>query len=153
MWRYRFTRLLLFLIFSSYLIVMVLVNLQRFEEWIAPLERLGWAHKVCDSSHHLCLGSYAHKRELLDNRITLLISLLDPSLPLSRELVTAQKKLSKELGIRFVSLPMDSPLEDSESFKKLQNLIRQHPKDRIYINAYFYDERMKKLAKLLLKNP
>jgi len=153
MWHYRFTRILLFLIFSSYLIIMVLVNIQRVEEWIDPLNKLGLAKTVCQPYPPVCLGSYAHRQTLQELQITLLISVLDPTLPFNRELVNAQRRLSRLLGITFISLPIDNPSERSENLRKLQKIIHTNSREQIYINAYFYDERMRTLERILLNSP
>jgi len=147
MWKYRLTRLLLFLIFSSYLIVMVLSNSDRILLSTNLLEKFGWK-KVEKISEGLYYGSYADKQTLENYGIKTLVSTLSPSLPVSRELFKSQKKLCHHLGIRFVSLPLElRPTPESPGFQNLLRFLRSSPKRPVYISSFRFDPELFKMLK------
>jgi len=140
--KYRITRLLLYLLFSSYLIVMVLSNSDRIILFLNPFERFGW-ERVEEISRGVYYGTYPNEDLLERYRIRILVSTLSPSLPVSRELYRAQKNLSRRLGIEFVSLPLEwNPTPESPGVQNLLRFLKSSPKRGVYISSFLFDQRI-----------
>jgi len=143
--RYQLTRLFLFLLFSSYLIIMILANADRLVNFTKPLDLLGLS-RVVEVEKDLYVGSYADENILKLYGIRTVVSTLDPKAPLSRELFNAQKRLCGKLKIDFVSIPIHhSEDEEDPGVKKLLEFLRGNPKKPIYINGFLFDKYLSKL--------
>ena len=136
----------LFLVFIGYFIVAVIVNTGRLELWIHPLERFHLDRVECLRNGTICLGTYPDEKTLRRLQPATVVSLLNPRLPFSRELVEAERERCRKLGIRFVSIPVSLFSQDSGAYDNLLSLL-QTPgvKKPLYIHTYLFDRRLESL--------
>ncbi len=136
----------LFLVFISYFIVAVFVNTSRLELWIHPLERFHLERTECLDNGKICLGTYPDETMLKRLKPATVVSLLNPRLPFSRELVEAERERCRKLGIRFLSIPVSFFSKDPGAYANLLSLLQTPSvKKPIYIHTYLFDHRLKTL--------
>jgi len=142
----RLIRYTLFLVFISYFIVALIVNSDRIENLLRPLERMGMSQVVCSRDESVCLGTYAHEEELRARHVKTVVSILNPLFPFSRELVSAQKNVCRRMKIDFVSIPVSYfPNRSEKGYGNLQRFLRSTDAYPVYINGYLFDHRLESL--------
>jgi len=151
-------RILMFLLksviiflFFSYFIVSFLVNSDRILLWTNPFGRLHLEHVTCLRSKTICLGSYPSKKLLVRLQPKTVVSLLNPKLPVSREITKREKAICKKLGIDFISLPIpffdDTPKNYENLLALLNSPETRHP---VYVHAFLFDHRLETIQHRLI---
>ncbi len=148
-WFYSIRTVLFFLFFSFYMIMLV-ANADRIEEYFDPLRAFKSPPvKVRDD---LYVGSYPTAKELKklhhELGVEKVICLLDPRFPVSRELVANEKRNCRKEGIIFVSLVA----RDFKRFRDMLPIISEimDEDDKVtYINAYFFNRQVEHLSVVL----
>ena len=145
--RFYLLRFVVFMLFFSFYLIMVVVNVDRIEDMFDPLA--AWKGSVQEVNSGLYIGAYPNAQELggLQKRygIKRVISLLDPRFPVSRELVAYEKRNCQKYGIEFVSLAQ-------RDFKRYSNMvpiiteILDQKELPTYIHHYFINRRIKQLS-------
>ena len=149
--RFYLLRFVVFMLFFSFYLIMVLVNVDRIEDMFDPLS--AWKGEVQEVNSGLYIGAYPNAQELrrLQKRygIKRVISLLDPRFPVSRKLVAYEKDNCKKYGIEFVSLAQ----RDFARYSNMVPIITEildHKKVPTYIHHYFINRFVERLSGALL---
>jgi hypothetical protein len=147
----RLLRTVLFLIFIAYFVIAVFVNTGRLELMLDPLDRLDLTRVECLQGGTVCLGTYPEKKTLRTIHPKTVVTLLNPKLPFSRELVEAEKKTFARQGVKVISIPISWFDDDPLEYNNLISLVRSPDIPRpIYVHTYLFDHRLKKLKHRLI---
>jgi hypothetical protein len=124
------------------------------ELWFKPLDRLDLTHIECFQGGSICLGTYPEDRAIEKVHPKTIVTLLNPKLPFSRELVEAEKERFPSQGIKVISIPISwfdaKPQDYNNLLSLLTNPDVQHP---IYIHAFLFDHRLEELKhRLIMKD-
>lgn len=149
--RFYLLRFVIFMLFFSFYLIMIAVNIDRIEDIFDPLSP--WKGAVEKVESGLYIGAYPNAQELQrlqkDYGVQRVISLLDPNFPVSRELLTYEKRNCKKYGIIFVSLSQHD-LSDHRNMATVITEILAHKKVPTYIHYYFINRDIKQLSAALL---
>ena len=135
------------MIFLSYYIIAIAVNIDRIEKFIDPIDTLRL--KKVESVYHLYFGTFAHKEDLEQLKITKVISILNPSIPFSKELINYQRDICKELHIDFMNISVTAFNHSTTTILSIIN--DDANKDQvIYINGYFFSQKLERLKRSIV---
>jgi len=143
----------LFLIstFFSYYLVAVALNFPWINEHFDLLEKFNLKHSI-QLNKNLYIGTYPDSEDLQKYQQELgveqVITLLDPNFPLSKELIKTEKEQCKKLGIDLIIIPIPFFSKKLVDYMIIRNLLDEVGRVT-YIHAYYFDDRMKLLKKVL----
>ena len=149
-------RLLFIAVFIGYLFSMASVYFSYIEPYLFPLRMIqGEARYVTEN---IIVGPYPHKKDLEKlvkvNDVKVIISLLNPSLPFEKSLLEKEKRLVKEFGLAFYSVPLSYlNLDSPENYRKLElirKIVEKHRGEKVYIHCYLGRHRVGFVAERLL---
>ncbi len=144
-------RTLLFVVYISYFIITLFVNFGYLEQSLKPLSALHLSRVVCFNNNRVCLGSYPEDPIIKKIRPKTVVTLLNPKIPFSRELVKAEMKRLTPQGIKVISIPIPLFKSDSNNYDNIMALIHNPDiKTPIYIHAYLFDRRLKQIEHRLI---
>ena len=139
---------LVYVVFLSVPAWLVLVNFAFFEPWLYPLHL---AQEQVHAEGAQMFGPYPDEAALAGLRVrgyTTVISLLDPDRVYEVSLLEKERVAAQRLGLRFVSLPMnsDEPADSPKNAMALQQLtemLSATPDMPAYIHCYLGKHRAK----------
>lgn len=148
-------RAVLLLVISSAPIYFALSNFAVFEPYLFPLHSLqGGVRQV---TPNVIVGPYPDATLLTNLRhrgVTTVISLLDQNLIYEKSLIQRENALSNQLDITEYNTPMNSsqpsnsPL-NATALARIQEILRNHPHDKVYIHCYLGKHRAAQVAQML----
>ncbi len=121
-----------------------------------PFTRL-FQRKIADIEAPIVIGPYPVERDfrlLKDNKVRLIVSLLDPALPYEKTLLERERKLAATYGMRMVNFPMSSILGKkfggyyNDSASRAADLIAKSH-DKLYLHCYLGLHRIQVVRDLL----
>ncbi len=142
-------RVLLIGSFFSYYIIAIILNYPQIDAKLKPLNILKLNHfKELDGIYISTYPDFQDLKKYKERyKIKKVITLLNPNLPLSRELVKNEKSNCKKLGIEFIAIPITLDATNLTNFNILKEIIGSN--NGILINNYTYDKRLKIVERLL----
>lgn len=148
---FRLLRIGLFIIFIGYFIIAIFVNTGRLELWLKPLDRFDLTRIECVKGGSVCLGTYPEERAIEEVHPKTIVTLLNPKLPFSKELVQAEKTRFVPQGIKVISIPISWYNAKAQEYDNLLALLA-NPEIRrpVYIHAYLFDHRLEALKHRLV---
>ena len=154
----RMSRLLLALLAVFYLGAVLLTYFDYLEPYLLPLHLAKNSSMTVDGK--LLFGSYPDYEEirrLKKMRATVLISLLNTSLPQERALFEKEQRNAGSIGgIEVHSFPLNYLNMDGEHnslvIERLVDFLRNHKDSRIYIHCYLGRHRVGLVRKKLLES-
>lgn len=148
------------LIFAFFAIIFVEL-VAYFEPYAFPLHLAqGEARKIADN---VIIGPYSQRKDLERLKrysgVVEVISLLDPDLPIERQLLERERDEAKILGLKFSNYPMNIFNLNSYSNERTADKIADYAarnfgprsKGKLYINCYLGKHRVKLVEKALRK--
>jgi hypothetical protein len=135
--------------FFSYYIIAIILNYPQIDAKLKPLNLLNLNYfKELNGIYITTYPNFQDlKRYKKKYKIKKVITLLNPNLPLSRELVKNEKLNCKKLGIEFIAIPITLDATNLTNFNILKEIIGSN--SGVLINNYTYDTRLKIVEKLL----
>lgn len=152
----RALRVIFLLVFAGYVISLGSVYFGYIEPYIFPLRFIqGDARYLTEN---IIIGPYPHKKDfekLINvNKVTVIISLLNPSLPFEKSLLNREKETLSEFKVRFYNVPLSflrmNSQENYRAVAKVKEIIEKHRGEKIYIHCYLGRHRVGFLADKLL---
>jgi hypothetical protein len=144
-------RIVLFVLYISYFLITLFVNIGQLELKLKPLDRLHITHVECIENGTICLGTYPEEHVIQKIRPKTVVTLLNPKFPFSKELARAEKRHLSTLGIEVITMPLPKVDPKSEAYQNLLALLQKSDLKRpVYIHAYLFDRRLKKLEHRLI---
>jgi len=101
---------------------------------------------------------YLHEKDMEKlakvNKVKVIVSLLNPSLPFERSLLEKEKKLVRKFGFTFYNVPLsfinlESP-ENYRSMERIRNILERHKNEKVYIHCYLGRHRVGFVAQRLI---
>ena len=137
--------LALLLIFISF------TDFPRYERYLLLLQLLkAEPQKV---SKNLWVGGYLGDEKMLrflkENRIKVVISLLDRDMYHERQLLEHERRFLKSRGFTFVSVPLKPFVENERSLKRLRYYLRRYGRNRLYVHSYLGRIRIRYVKEVL----
>jgi len=151
-------RLILISVIVVYALFALLTYFDYFEPYILPLHLLkGKAHKL---SKNIIMGPYPYPEDMkrLKERygVTILVSLLNTTLPQEKALYKKEKEHAKILGLAIYSFPLEFIFLKSKSnritAKKLIKFLKRHRNSKVYIHCYLGRHRVKFIRRELMRS-
>jgi len=149
-------RLLFIIVFVGYLFSMASVYFSYIEPYILPLRMIqGEARYITEN---IMVGPYPHEKDMEKlakvNKVKVIVSLLNPSLPFERSLLEKEKKLVRKFGFTFYNVPLsfinlESP-ENYRSMERIRNILERHKNEKVYIHCYLGRHRVGFVAQRLI---
>jgi len=147
----RLFKFLLITTFFSYYFVAIALNFPWINEHLNPLAFTG-ERTLVQVSSETYLGNYPTVTNLEDYKktkgIRRVITLMDPEFPISRELIKAEKKYCKTLGIEHIVIPIALFSKNPMDYMIIRDFLDEEKKKTL-IHTYFYDDRLVMLEKIL----
>lgn len=144
-------KIFLFMAFFSYYIVALALAYPWINTHIQPLKIFN-LEKITQLKPNIYLSTYPTKKHLKNYQINLslerVILLLNPSFPISRELVKKEEEVCKELGLELIIIPISYFSTNPMDFMLIKILLDEDPKVTL-VHTYFYDNRLKLLENIL----
>ncbi len=136
---------------AAVLIFISFTNFPKYERYLLPLQFLkAEPRKV---SRNLWVGSYLGEERMLrflkENRIKVVISLLDGDMYHERQLLEHERRFLKSRGFTFVSVPLKPFVENERSLKRLRYYLRRYRRQRVYVHSYLGRIRTKYIKEVL----
>jgi protein tyrosine/serine phosphatase len=126
------------------------------EPYLFPLRMLqGEARHITE---RIIVGPYPHEKDIEKlvkiKKVSLFISLLNPGIPFEKSLIEKEKKILASYGVKFYNVPLsfislNSP-HNYRQIDKILEVVKSHPKDKIYIHCYLGRHRVGFVADRLL---
>ena len=144
-------RILLVTLFFSFYIISIAINFNHINEYIKPLDvlHLKQIHKINDMVY---LSTFPLEKDLIAYKkkyhIKRVIALLNHKMLISKELLRAEEKICKKLGLELVYVPVSYFSVNPMDYTLIKVLIKEDPKVTL-VHAYWFDRRMKMLQQLL----
>ncbi len=137
--------LALLLIFISF------TDFPRYERYLLPLQLLkAEPQKV---SKNLWVGSYLKDEKMLrflkENRIKVVISLLDRDMYHERQLLEYERRLLRRRGFTFISVPLKPFVKDQKGLKRLRYYLRRYRRSGVYVHSYLGRIRIRYVKEVL----
>lgn len=149
-------RVVLLMVIASAPVYFALSNFAVFEPYLFPLHSLqGGVRQV---TPNVIVGPYPDVTLLTNLRhrgVTTVISLLDQNLIYEKSLIRRENALSNQLDITEYNTPMNSsqpsnsPL-NATALARIQEILRNHPHDKVYIHCYLGKHRAAQVAQMLI---
>ncbi len=149
-------RAIFILVVAGYLLSMLATYFSYIEPYLFPLRMIqGKARHITEN---VIVGPYPHEKDLEKlvkiNGVRVVISLLNPGLPLEKSLLEKEEKVISRFGVSFYNVPLsfinlDSP-SNYKTVAKIREILRKHPGEKVYIHCYLGRHRVGFVAKLLL---
>ncbi len=126
------------------------------EPYLFPLRLIqGNARLVTEN---IIIGPYPRDRDFEKlvkvKKVTVFISLLNPSLPFEKDLIRKEREILDSLGVTFYNVPLSFiNLESPENYRaitRIREIIQKHKNEKIYIHCYLGRHRVEFVAKNLL---
>lgn len=126
------------------------------EPYLFPLRLIqGNARLVTEN---IIIGPYPRDRDFEKlvkvKKVTVFISLLNPSLPFEKDLIRKEREILDSLGVAFYNVPLSFiNLESPENYRaitRIREIIQKHKNEKIYIHCYLGRHRVEFVAKNLL---
>ena len=137
--------LALVLIFISF------TDFPRYEKYLLPLQFL--KAKPERISKNLWVGGYFGEERMLrflkENRIKVVISLLDRDMYHERQLLEYERKLLRKKGFTFISVPLKPFVKDQKGLKRLRYYLRRYRRKKVYVHSYLGRIRTKYVKEVL----
>jgi len=137
--------------FFSYYFVAVALNYPWINDKIDPISKLG-QERLVKINDQLYLGTYPTEKKLryYKNKLHIrrIVTLLDPSFPLSRELVKGEKAICKQLNLEYIIIPITYFSSSPMDYVLVKDLISGKP-EHTYIHNYIFDKRLQILEHIL----
>jgi hypothetical protein len=144
-------KFLLITTFFSYYFVAIALNFPLISNHLNLLGLTG-DKALVHVSPETYLGKYPTVANLEDYKrtegIKRVITLMDPEFPISRELVKSEKKYCKTLGIEYIVIPIALFSKNPMDYMIIRDFLDEEKKKTL-IHAYFYDDRLLMLEKIL----
>ncbi len=152
----RALRVIFLLVFAGYIISLGSVYFGYIEPYLFPLRFIqGDARYLTEN---IIIGPYPHRKdfEKLINvsKVTVIVSLLNPSLPFEKSLISREKETLAEFNVKFYNVPLSflrmNSRENYQAVAKVKEIIEKHRGEKIYIHCYLGRHRVGFLAEKLL---
>jgi len=147
-------RIMLFITFFAYYVVAIALTYPWINENMQPLKIFN-LEKFIQVKPGLYLSTYPTEKQLKSFQIDLalerVILLLNPSFPISRELLKKEEAVCKSLGIELIIIPISYFSTNPMDFMLIKILLDENPKITL-VHTYFYDDRLNILENILHAN-
>ncbi|MHB1174422.1 MAG: protein-tyrosine phosphatase family protein [Sulfuriferula sp.] len=148
-------RVVLLMVIASAPVYFALSNFAVFEPYLFPLHSL--QGRVRQVMPNVIVGPYPDVSLLTNLRhrgVTVVISLLDQNLIYEKSLIRRENALSSQLDITEYNTPMNSSqpsnsLLNATALTRIQEILRNHPHDKVYIHCYLGKHRAAQVAQML----
>jgi protein tyrosine phosphatase (PTP) superfamily phosphohydrolase (DUF442 family) len=135
-------RLLFLAVFLGYVLSLASIYFSYIEPYLFPLRLIqGDARKI---TNEIIVGPYPHEDDLFqlmkNQRVKVIISLLNPAIPYEESLIEKEEKVAKKLGLTFYNVPLSFLSLNSDSnlraIDKIREILKKERGKRIYIHCY-----------------
>lgn len=154
---YLLPRIIAYVIILLFFFIFISINFRYLETYLFPLHLLKGKAKFI--SKNVIIGPYPEKRDLKKLKekqgVTVVISLLDPSIPFEKSLLEKEKEITEKLGLKLFNFPLGyfhlRSEKNQQVVEEIIQFIKSYPKEKFYIHCYLGKHRIE-LVRERLKN-
>ncbi len=135
-------RALFLVVLAGYGFILLSSHFSYIEPYLFPLRMIqGEARYLTEN---IIIGPYPHREDLEKlkevNGVTVVISLLNPSMPFEESLIEMEKSTARDLSLTFYNVPisylnLNSP-ENNRSVLRIKEILKRHRGEKVYIHCY-----------------
>jgi len=152
----RALRVIFLLVFAGYVISLGSVYFGYIEPYVFPLRFIQGEARFL--TENIIIGPYPHEKDIEKlvkvNGVSVVVSLLNPSLPFEESLIEREKERLSKYRISFYNVPLSflrlNSRDNYVALSKIEEIIKRHKGERIYIHCYLGRHRVGFLAEKLL---